>query len=261
MTIFQRIRKSRYHLLSTVLPIVILVAALKTAAHFLHLEVISKEITMFFPSILTGIIFILGFLLAGVVADYKESEKFPSDIAASLYTLWQEAEFLQKVNNSKTSEILMNKIKEFVPLLKYDFFVLQNDKIFELLDRISDDIVQYGKEGVIVNVTVRLKTEVSNLKKIIYRISVIKNTDFIPSVYTSIRVIAIVFLGVTCLLSITPWWVGLIEVAIFTTIIFTILYLIKDMDDPFEYDGTDDVKSDEVSLEVLDHLQGEFKKN
>jgi hypothetical protein len=30
------------------------------------------------------------------------------------------------------------------------------------------------------------------------------------------------------------------------------------MEDPFEYDESEDVKSDEVSLEVLDNLQKEF---
>jgi hypothetical protein len=30
------------------------------------------------------------------------------------------------------------------------------------------------------------------------------------------------------------------------------------MEDPFEYDGTKDVKSGEISLQVLDNLQKEF---
>jgi hypothetical protein len=30
------------------------------------------------------------------------------------------------------------------------------------------------------------------------------------------------------------------------------------MEDPFEYDGSDNIKSDEVSLEVLDNLQKEL---
>jgi predicted membrane chloride channel (bestrophin family) len=60
------------------------------------------------------------------------------------------------------------------------------------------------------------------------------------------------------LLNVEPWWAGLILVSIFTFIIFSILFLIKDMEDPFEYDESEDVKSDEVSLEVLDNLQKEF---
>jgi hypothetical protein len=250
--------KSKYHLLFSVLPIVIIFGGLKFGAHLLGWEVIPKEMTSFFPSILTGIIFLLGFLLAGVVTDYKESEKIPNELAASLYTLWHEVEYVKHVSNSKYAENLKSKIKSFVPTLKRDFFILRNDNLEKLLDSFSSDIIEMGKEGVPPNFIVRMKTEVTALKKTVNRISVIKSTDFVPSVFVSIKTIAILFLTVYCLLNVEPWWVGLILVSIFTFIIFSILLLIKDMDDPFEYDESDDVKSDEVSLEVLDNLQKEF---
>ena len=82
MTLIQKIKKSKYHLIFSVLPLVILAAIIKVTFHLMGWEVIPKELTTFFPSILTGIIFILGFLLAGVVTDYKESERIPNEIAA-----------------------------------------------------------------------------------------------------------------------------------------------------------------------------------
>lgn len=258
MSIVYIVKKSKYHLLFSVLPVVILVGAFKVGAHLLNWEVIPKEMTSFFPSILTGIIFILGFLLAGVVTDYKESEKIPNEIAASLFALWQEADYLKSISNSKSAETAMDKVKRFIPLLKHDFFILQNDKITQLLDSLSADIIAIGKEGAAPNYVMRMKTEVASLKKTVNRISVIRNTDFIPSVFISIQAIAIVFLTVYCLLNVDPWWGGLILVNIFTFVIFSILFLIKDMEDPFGYDGTGELKSDEISLEVLDNLQKEF---
>jgi hypothetical protein len=260
MTLLHRIKKSKYQLLYTVLPAVIIVGAIKIAAHFLHWEIIPTSISTFFPSILTGIIFILGFLLAGVVTDYKESEKLPNEIAVSLYSIWQEAEYLRIVSDSQASVSLMKNIKNFIPILKYDFFVLQNDKILTILDNISSDIIKIGQEEAPPPYIARMKNETINLKKYINRIAVIKNTDFIPSVFTTIQVIAVIFLLVFCLLHVEPWWGGLIVVSIFTIVIFSILNLIKDMDDPFEYDETGEIKSDEVSLEVLDNLQAEFDK-
>jgi predicted membrane chloride channel (bestrophin family) len=230
-------------------------------AHLLNWEVIPKEMTSFFPSILTGIIFILGFLLAGVVTDYKESEKIPNEIAASLFALWQEADYLRSVSGSKYAETLMDKIKTFIPTLKHDFFILENNQLAQLLDSLSADIIEIGKEGAAPNYVMRMKTEVASLKKTINRITVIKSTDFIPSVFISIQAIAIVFLSVYCLLNVDPWWGGLILVNIFTFVIFTILYLIKDMEDPFGYDGSGELKSDEISLEVLDNLQKEFNQS
>ena len=259
MRILQKIKKSKYFLFLSVMPIVILVGGFKVSAHLLNLEIIPKDLSSFFPSILTGIIFILGFLLAGVVTDYKESEKVPNEIAASLYAIWQEADYLRIVSNSKSAESLMNKIKTFIPTLKRDYFMLKNDQLLKLMDSLSTDIIEIGKEGAAPNYVLRMKAEVAALKKTINRITVIKNTDFVPAVFICIKVIAMVFLTVYCLLNVDPWWGGLILVSIFSFVIFSILFLIKDMEDPFEYDGSDDLKSGEISLLVLDNLQKEFE--
>lgn len=252
------LKKSKYYLFLSVLPVVIIAGAFKVGIHMLDWEVIPRELSSFFPSILTGIIFILGFLLAGVVTDYKESEKIPNEIAGSLYALWQEAEYLKATAGVKSTEAVFDKLKQFVPTLKNDFFVLKNDKLARLLESISDDIIELGKEGAAPNYILRMKAEVASLKKAINRITVIKNTDFVPAVFICIKAIAIVFLGVYCFLKVDPWWGDLILVAIFSFVIFSILFLIKDMDDPFEYDGSGELKSGEISLVVLDNLHREF---
>ncbi|HVN58081.1 MAG TPA: hypothetical protein VMT63_07275 [Bacteroidales bacterium] len=257
----EKIKKSRYHLLFSVLPVVIIIALFKTGIHFLGWELIPKEMSSFFPSILTGIIFLLGFLLAGVVADYKESEKIPNEMAASLFAIWQETDFISKVSGLKSAGSLMGKLKTFIPTVKKDFFIERNNKLDELFESISKDIVELGKEGAVVNYVTRIKTELAGLKKNVNRINVIKTTDFVPSVFISIQTISVIFLIVYSMLKVDPWWGGLIIVSIFAFVIFSILYLIRDMDDPFEYDGTDEVKSDEVSLEVLDNLQKELFEN
>ena len=259
MTLIQKISKSKYHLLFSVLPIVLLAGTIKIVFHLLGLEVIPKELTTFFPSILTGIIFILGFLLAGVVTDYKESERIPNDMVASLYAIWQEVEYIKSVQNCASAPGMIRRLKLFVPVLKEEFFLKQNDSLQRLLDELSDDVILLGKEGATVNFVARIKVEITNLKKLVNRITVIKSTDFIPSVFVCIQAITITFLAVYCLLAVDPWWGGLILVCIFTFVIFAILFLIRDMEDPFEYDGTGHSKSDEVSLEVLDNFQKELE--
>jgi len=259
MSLIQKIRKSKYHLLLSVLPIVFLAGIIKIACHLLGWEVIPKELTTFFPSILTGIIFILGFLLAGVVTDYKESEKIPNEMAASLYAIWQEAEYIKGVQNCPSAPGLISRLQLFVPTLKQEFFLKRNDQLHKLLEALSGDVILLGKEGATPNYLARIKVEITNLKKLINRITVVKATDFIPSVFVCIEAITITFLAVYCLLAVDPWWGGLILVCIFTFVIFSILTLIKDMEDPFEYDGSGYSKSDEISLEILDNFQKEIE--
>ncbi len=259
MEAFAKIKKSKYHLLFSVLPVVIVAALFKTGIHFMDWELIPNNMSSFFPSILTGIIFLLGFLLAGVVADFKESEKIPNEIAGSLFALYQETDYLWKTSGLKSAESMMIKIKNFIPTLKNDFFLQENDKLNQLIESFSTDIINLGKEGAAPNYVMRLKTEVAALKKMVNRIYVIKNTDFIPSVFISIRTIAVLFLMAYCMLKVEPWWGGMIIISIFSFVIFSILFLIKDMEDPFEYDESWEVKSDEISLGVLDNLQKEME--
>ena len=101
----------------------------------------------------------------------------------------------------------------------------------------------------------RLRTEQANIKKMLSRIEVIRDTEFVPSVFVSIKAISVLFLIMYCLLQTdqNTWWGGIVLVSIFTFIIFSIIFLISDMDNPFEYKDEDEagVKSDEISLSVL----------
>lgn len=252
MDILKKIMKSKYHLILTVLPVVILACLVKVIFHFSNLEIIPKEFSSFFPSILTGIIFILGFILAGVVTDYKESEKIPNEIATSLYIIWQESIIVKKNTQSPAADTLMDKIKRFIPILKNDFFIKGKENIFDEIDSFSDDFAALEKSTP-PPFLARMKNEQANLSKWINRIKVIKDTDFAPSVMICIRIIASLFLLSYCFLKVDPWWCGILLVMIFTFVIFSIIILIADMEDPFEYDG-DAPGSDEINLDVLTRL-------
>lgn len=252
MNIRKKIMRSRYQLILTVLPVVILASLVKVIFHFSNLEIIPKEFSAFFPSILTGIIFILGFILAGVVTDYKESEKIPNEFAISLYVIWQETLIIKKNTQSPAADTLMDKLKRFVPTLKNDFFIQGKENLFDDIDSLSDDFAALEKSTP-PPFLARMKNEQANLRKWANRIKVIKDTDLAPSVMLSIRVIASLFLLSYCFLKVDPWWCGILLVMIFTFVIFSIIFLISDMEDPFEYDE-DGQGSDEINLDVLNRL-------
>lgn len=250
--------KSKFQLVMKVLPMVIIAAGVKIAIHYLGWEIIPKDMTSFFPSILTGIIFILGFILAGVLADYKESEKIPNELSVSLYILWQEAYIAGKKTQNSAAKNLKNKIKQFFPMFKKDFLIARNKKIFALVDSFSDDFAELDKENVAPPLMGRLRAEQANIRKMINRIEVIKDTDFVPSVFVCIKAIIITFLLMYCFLQTdqSTWWGGIALISIFTFIIFSIIFLIADMDDPFEYESEEisSAKSDEISLNVLQYF-------
>ncbi len=258
MKFFKRIKRSKYALLSKVIPIALTAAVLKYICYHTGFEPLPKEMISLFPSVLTGIIFLLGFLLAGVVTDYKESEKIPNDIVASLYIIWQEAEFVWRSTKSGSAKDLMIKLKNFVPLFRESYFFKKDKTILEYINSFTEDFLKMEKE-IIPAGLIRVRNEQSNLKKFINRITVIKETNFAPSVFAMIKLIVIIFIVMYILLHSEPWWGGMIVVGFFSFLLSTVVFLIDDLDDPFEYDR-DGQKPDEINFSILFDFHDEINR-
>ena len=80
--------QNRHRLLLRVSALVGIVVGAKLAAHFLGWEVIS--VNPLFSGIVAANVFLMGFLLSGVLSDFKESERLPGELAAGIENLAQE---------------------------------------------------------------------------------------------------------------------------------------------------------------------------
>jgi len=79
---------NRWRLAIKLIPLIVVVAALKLAFNECGWD--DATLSPLYTGLVAGTIFLLGFLLAGTLADYKESEKMPGDLAASLETICDE---------------------------------------------------------------------------------------------------------------------------------------------------------------------------
>ena len=82
----------KYALVLGALGAVALVVGLKLGARALGWEVLSLNPLL--SGIVAADVFLMGFLLTGVLTDYKESERLPGEIAASLEVFFDEASTL-----------------------------------------------------------------------------------------------------------------------------------------------------------------------
>ena len=83
MTLLKRLAKTRrFAVMAKVCALVGGIAAIKIVIHYLGLEVISFN--PLFSALVASCVFLFGFLLNGVLADYKESEKIPAEISSAL---------------------------------------------------------------------------------------------------------------------------------------------------------------------------------
>ena len=76
----------KWKLMISTLPIVLVMAGVKLVLD-LYFEFPGLVPFADVGVILTACVFLIGFLLAGTMADYKESERLPAEIAATLETI------------------------------------------------------------------------------------------------------------------------------------------------------------------------------
>ena len=56
--------------------------------------------TPLISSVISGGIFVMGLVVAGTLVDYRDAERAPTDIAASLYALLRETEAMNRIGAS-----------------------------------------------------------------------------------------------------------------------------------------------------------------
>ncbi len=241
-----------------IMPLIILIAILKFGSHWYGLEIM--ELNALFTSLVAGTIFLIGFLISGVLSDYKESEKIPSELAASVKTLFDDTYTIYKSKNSETALLFIEFQKSFVKSLVDWFYKKERTK--SMLNRISqmnDFFVEFDKEGIQPNYIIKLKNEQNILRKMIMRVDTIRDTEFVGSAYASVEAMGfLVALGLI-LLRIEPYYVSLFLTLIVTFLIFYMFLLIKDLDNPFDY-AVHGEKGTEVSLKPIHDLEEALKE-
>lgn len=242
-----------------ILPLVLLIAILKFLAHKYNLEVL--ELNALFTSLVAGTIFLIGFLISGVLTDYKESEKIPSELAASLRTLYDDTYTIYKVKNSDTAKEFMKFQKEFLKLLMDWFYKKERTKV--LLNRISsmnEYFVELDKEGVQAGYIVKLKNEQNNIRKMVMRIDTIRDTNFVGSAYAIVEAMGFLMAIGLIITQIQPFYASLFLTLLLSFLISYMFLLIKDLDNPFDYCSNGE-SGTEVSLKPIHDLETECDSN
>jgi len=219
------------------------------------------ELNTLVGSVIASSIFVSGFLLGGVFSDYKEVEKLPAEIRSCLESILGECQALKRkdknFDNKKIQELVLNFIKEFEDGLsdvKNHSHMNCALDIISKFDSVFDDM---ELRGVPPNYMTRIKSEQSNLRRIILRIYHIQKTNFIPSV--SILVESIVLLVILLLLFVkVDFYTSLLGLGLLSYLLLYVMRLIKVLEKPFRK-GKDDT-CDDVSIFLLRELSDNLKK-
>jgi hypothetical protein len=236
-----------------IMPLVIFIGSLKFAAHKFGFELM--ELNALFTSLVAGTIFLIGFLISGVLTDYKESEKIPSELSSSLKTLFDDAYTVYKSKNSAAALGIIKHEKLLIKSL-FDWFY-KKERTASILRKIgdmNDFFVEMEKEGIQANYIIKMKNEQVNIRKILLRIDTIRDTEFVGSAYTIVETMGFLIAIGLVIIKIEPFYASLFFTMVVTFLISYMFYLIKDLDNPFEY-SVHGESGTEISLKPLHDLE------
>jgi hypothetical protein len=240
---------SRWRLALGTIPLTAAIVLLKFAAHYLGYEFLG--LSNLFTAIVSANIFLIGFLLSGTLSDYKEGEKLPGDLSASLETMADEALIIYQSRKSREAKLFLLKLAQFSKTL-IDWFY-RNERtsaVMEKLRSFNDDFLALEGQTQ-ANFIVRLKQEQNAIRRMINRIHTIRETSFLGTGYAIAEIITFTMVVGLIFLKMDPFYESIFFVSFVSFIMIYMIRFIRDLDDPFEYGEVELTPDDEVSLKPI----------
>jgi hypothetical protein len=213
--------------------------------------------------VLTGGIFLTGFMLAGTMADFKESEKLPGELAC----LFESAEetFTSISQTCKSNIEVLPSLEQLLSSIlifrKWLVKEVTQEEMYNGLTKLSQRIIEIEKAGANGGACGKIYGDVHSIRKIATRMAVISRTGFLATGYALLEVLISCIILILLISNFQSEYAEKILV-FFVSMIYIYMYrLIKDIDDPFEYNVEGAAGAAEIPLFPIDeYLERLIKK-
>lgn len=187
-------------------------------------------------AILTGAALIVGLMLAGVISDFKESERLPANLAATLETM---GDALQAAHAGGKAGDLGDLLRDYDAISSRveHWFLGENDSddCYHAIEEITFVTARLEQSGAAAGYLARLLAEQNSLRQTVARIDTIRSTSFIQSGYALLDL----FVGTVLLLLVTAGFssqvLQYLVVGLLGLIYLYLALLVRDLDNPFDY--------------------------
>lgn len=207
--------------------------------------------------VLTGGVFLIGLMLSGTLQDYKESEKIPAELATSLETIEESIGWVcanrPQVNERQMREVVSEVTDELIAWL---YRKRSHEQIYIVLEKLNLLLKEFDKLGANLP-SVRMTTEIHNLRRTVTRIGVISRTGFLASGYALLDLLVVSVLTLLVVASYKAEFgtLGKYIIIGFVSLIYSYLWrLVADVDDPFEY-AADGQRTGAAEVELFPLLE------
>lgn len=239
------------------LALTFVVLGIKYTFHYLGWELIQQ--TSLHNSVISSVTFVIGFLLSATIADYKESERIPSDFASNIEDMYDDASHIHAAYPSFD----LNKFRHQLYVVAQGFGRDARKKSYDArkdIRALGSFFAAMESGGVPPNFIVKLKQQQTQLLRSRQRVNYIQRIKFIPSATILARSIVIGVIVLLILTNIDPFYGGLVISSIISFVLIYMLILIQVISTPFHEAGK---TQDDVSLflinDAADYLSKKHK--
>ena len=212
----------------------------------LSLEFIS--VSPLFTSVVAGGVFVLGLLVAGTLADYKEADRVPAEITAVMTNIHDDCSAFAMQFPALDLQLLKATLLRIAQTFHDDLADPTSEIALDAIDDLNATFLQMDAVGVPATYTSRLRNEQASLRRSILRVYHVQRTEFLPSAYLLIYTIVVLIIATLSFMKYEPTYEAVIITGFISFFFLSLLALLRLMDTPFHVEEHTD---DDVSLFLL----------
>ena len=233
----------------TVIVVAVLVA-LRAVLWELGVEGMSP--TAVSAGIITSGIFVVGLLVAGTLADYKDAERAPTDLAAGLHTILRECEAIHAAWGKPELPSLRRRLMAVVTTLRADLDTGDSRLCQAAIEEVSETFLELDDTEVPATTIGRLRLEQAGLRKALLRTYHLQREEFLPSAWAIIVAIVVFILTLLMFTNFDGLAESLATVGFLSFFFLSLLRLLSSIGTPFKI-GVEWTE-DDVSLFLLNEF-------
>ncbi len=184
--------------------------------------------------IITSGIFVVGLLVAGTLADYKDAERAPTDLAAGLYTILRECEAIHAAWGKPELPSLRRRLMAVVTTLRADIDAGDSRTCQAAIEEVSETFLDLDDTDVPATAIARLRLEQAGLRKAQLRIYHLQREEFLPSAWAIIVAIIVFILTLLMFTNFDGFAESLATVGFLSFFFLSLLRLLSSIGTPFK---------------------------
>jgi hypothetical protein len=234
-----------------VLPWAVVFCLAKAGIHYLAFE--PWPLDSLTGSLLGATTLALTIVLSGTLNDYRASESMPGQIVNALEAIHDRSVVLGKIDPNYDDRILLPPLAAVAGSVTDWLEQGQSfDAVVNSLDQLNANlsIVADLKQGMIT--IDRIQVEIARMRLIVNQMQAIRETDFVPAAYTLLFLFMTASSVTLLLIKSDTFSEGIVTSTCLFTLVLYLFLFIRDLDNPFEYDGKSEV---DVNLSCLNKFR------